>query len=293
MYKFNRVYRLLIGKSGGKGVEIRPPLQIEFEIEKNTKPDPNIHRLKLYNLAPETIEAVSKPDGFCVLYAGYVEDEGEVLMAAGGVVDAYTYREGTERITELSVADGWVELRDTAVSLGFGAGVAAHSIIREIAKQMNLTLAMDETLPNRIWRNGFSFYGAARRALDKIVAGAGLEWSVQNQTLQVVQKLQPTKRTAVVLAADSGLIGHPEKIRDGARDKAVPQNSRRKGRTEQSEPRDGWKVHSLLLPQINPADIVKIESETVNDFFRVETVKHSGSLDGGDWQTELEVKEIK
>ena len=30
MYKFNRVYRLLIGKAGGKGVEIKPPLQIEF-----------------------------------------------------------------------------------------------------------------------------------------------------------------------------------------------------------------------------------------------------------------------
>ncbi|AZR60496.1 hypothetical protein [Eikenella corrodens] len=105
MCNFNRVYRLLVGKSGGKVVEIRPPLQIEFEIEKNAKPDPNIHRLKLYNLAPETIEAVSKPDGFCVLYADYAEDEGEVLMAAGGV-DAYTYREGTERITELLVADG-------------------------------------------------------------------------------------------------------------------------------------------------------------------------------------------
>ena len=143
---------------------------IEFEIEKNTKPDPNIHRLKLYNLAPETIEAVSKPDGFCVLYAGYAEDEGEVLMAAGGGVDAYTYREGTERITELSVADGWVELRDTAVSLGFGAG-GAHSIIREIAKQMNLSLMIDEKLPNRVWQHGFSFYGAARRALDKVVAG--------------------------------------------------------------------------------------------------------------------------
>ena len=86
----------------------------------------------------------------------------------------------------------------------------------------------------------------------------------------------------LILIDYSGLIGHPEKIRDGARDKAVPKNSRRKGRTAQSEPRDGWKVHSLLLPQINPADIVKIESETVNDFFRVETVKHSGSLDGGD-----------
>ena len=33
-------------------------------------------------------------------------------------------------------------------------------------------------------------------------SGGGLKWSVQNQTLQVVQKMQPTKRTAVVLAAD-------------------------------------------------------------------------------------------
>ena len=298
MYKFNRIYRLLVGKSGGRGVEIKPPLQIEFEVVKDTKPEPNTHRVKLYNLAPETIAAVSKPDGFCVLYAGYEEDEGEVLMAAGGVVDAYTYREGTERITELSLADGWVELRDTTVSLGFGAGVSAHSIIRDVARQMGLSLMMDEKLPNRTWHHGFSFYGAARRALDKITAGSGLEWSVQNGTLQVVAKLQPTKRQAVVLAADSGLVGHPERIRDGARDKAVQnakpeQGKSKRGRTAASEPRDGWKVTALLLPQINPADIVKIESEAINDFFRVEQVKHTGSLNGGDWQTELEIKEIK
>lgn len=295
MYKFDRTYRLVVGKSGGQGKEIKPPIHIEFEIEKTTKPDPNQHKIKIYNLKPETVEAISKPDGFCVLYAGYKEEEEDVLMAAGGVVDAYTYLDGENRITELIVADGWVELRDSAVSLGYGKGVNAHTIIKDIAGQMNLHLVMDKDVPNRTWEHGFSFMGAARKALDKVVAGTGLEWSVQNQTLQVIKKLNTTKRQAVVISPDSGLIGYPEKQREGAREKAPAPTKKGKQKeiVSAEQQRDGWKVTSLLLPFINPGDIVKVESREINDFYRVENVKHSGALDDGDWVSELELKEIK
>ena len=295
MNKFDRTYRLVVGKSGGKGKEIKPPIHIEFEIEKTTKPDPNQHKIVIYNLKPETIEAISKPDGFCVLYAGYKEEEEEVLMAAGSVVDAYTHIDGENRVTELLIADGWVELRDSAVSLGYGKGANAHTIIKDIAGQMNLHLVMDKDVPNRTWAHGFSFMGAARKALDKIVAGTGLEWSVQNQTLQVIKKLNTTKRQAVVISPDSGLIGYPEKQREGAREKApvADKKGKKKEIVSAEQQRDGWKVTSLLLPYVNPGDIVKVESREINDFYRAENVKHVGGFDDGDWFTELELKEIK
>lgn len=295
MYKFDRTYRLVIGKSGGQGKEITPPIHIEFEITKTSEPDPNEHKIKLYNLKQETIDAISKPDGFCFLYAGYKEEDGDILMAAGAVVDAYSYLDGQNRVTELIVADGWTELRDTAVSLGYGAGVSAHTIIKEIAQKMNIHLVMDKDVPNRTWQHGFSFAGAARKALDKVVAGTGLEWSIQNQTLQVVKKLNTTKRQAVVISAESGLIGYPEKQREGAREKA--QSTDKKGKKKEivsaEQQRDGWKVTSLLIPYLNPADIVKVESPAISDFYRVESLKHAGGFDDGDWFTELELKEIK
>ena len=42
------------------------------------------------------------------------------------------------------------------------------------------------------------------------------------------------------------------------------------------------------MPQVNPGDRVKLESKSVEGWFRADTVKHSGEL-GGDWFTEMEL----
>ena len=52
---------------------------------------------------------------------------------------------------------------------------------------------------------------------------------------------------------------------------------------------DGWRMTSLLLPTINPGDLVKLESRTVQAFQRVEAVRHYGDSAGGDWQSELQL----
>jgi hypothetical protein len=213
-------------------------------------------------------------------------------MCAGAIVSAYTFKDGTDVTTELEVRDGYFEIRDTAVSIGQGPGASAKSIIRSIASQMGLPLVMADDAPERSWANGFSFYGPARAALHKVVQGTGLEWSIQNQALQVVTKRGVTARQAVVLAADSGLIGYPERQREGAREKAKVTDAttgQRANLVSANQERDGWRVQSLLLPQINPGDLVKLESRTVEGFFRVETVKHQGDSEGGDWITELEL----
>jgi hypothetical protein len=292
MARFDRTYRLLVGAAGKKGIEIGPPFRITFDIEKDASEQPNPHTIRVYNLKPETRVAISAPDTRCVLYAGYAEEDGAVLLAAGAVTFAYTFFDGPDVVTELEVRDGYIEIRDTAVSLGFGAGASAKRIVRDIAKQMGLSLVMADDIPDRTWQNGFAFYGPARQALHKVVQGAGLEWSIQNQTLQVVAKRGTTRRQAVVLAADSGLIGYPERTREGAREKAKVKDEtsgRRANLVSAAQQRDGWKVRSLLLPQINPGDLVKLESRSVTGFFRAERARHTGDSEGGDWQTELDV----
>ncbi|WP_029046248.1 hypothetical protein [Cupriavidus sp. amp6] len=292
MARFDRTYRLLVGKSGGKGLEIAPPIRITFEVDKDASEQPNPHKIRIFNLKPETRRSIEVPDTRCVLYAGYAEEDGPVLMAAGAVTFGYTYFDGPDVVTELEVRDGYVEVRDTAVSLGYGAGASAKRIVSDIAKQMGLPLIMADDAPERTWQNGFSFYGPARQALHKVVQGTGLEWSIQNQTLQVVPKRGTTKRQAVVLAADSGLIGYPERTREGAREKARVKDERtgkRANLVSAAQQRDGWRVKSLLLPQINPGDPVKLESRSIEGFYRAESVKHTGDSEGGDWQTELEL----
>ncbi|WP_454691123.1 phage protein [Achromobacter aloeverae] len=292
MARFDRVYRLLVGKAGQKGVEINQPMRITFEIEKSAEEDPNDSKIRVYNLATATRKAMEQPDLRCLLYAGYAEEGGPLLMMAGAVTFGYTFFDGPDVVTELSVKDGYVEIRDTAVSLGYGPGAQASVIIRDIARQMGLPLVMAADVPDRRWEHGFSFYGAARAALHKVVQGTSLEWSIQNQQLQVIPRRGTTRRQAVVLAADTGLIGYPERTREAAREKAKVKDQRTGDSVNlvSAKPqRDGWRVTSLLLPQINPGDLVKLESRSVSDFLRVESLRHNGDSYDGDWQTELQL----
>lgn len=299
MARFDRVYRLLVGKrSSDKGLEIVPPIRMTFDIAKTSAEEPNDAKIALYNLSEQTRRSLEEPGLRCVLYAGYAEEGGPLLMASGSIVHAYTRFEQPDLITELIVKDGYIEVRDTAVSIGLGPGARASDIIRAIAAQMGLPLVMADDVPDRRWQQGFSFYGAARTALHKVTQGTGLEWSIQNQQLQVVQRLGTTRRQAVVLAMDSGLLGSPERTREAATEKSkatggaagkagarAPATAAKAASGQQQ--RDGWKVKSLLLPTISPGDLVKLESRSVQAFQRVETLRHTGDSEGGDWQTEL------
>ncbi|MGE8565245.1 MAG: phage protein [Achromobacter sp.] len=292
MSRFDRVYRLLVGKVGTKGLEVVPPIRVTFDISKDASEEPNDHTIRIYNLAADTRKALEEPDLRCVLYAGYAEEGGPLLIASGTLVFAYTRFEQPDIVTELIVKDGFIEIRDTAVSIGLGPGAQASSIIRDIARQMGLPLVMADELPDRRWQQGFSFYGAARTALHKVAQGAGLEWSIQNQQLQVVRRRGTTRRQAVVLAADTGLLGYPERTREAAREKARVKDKRTGddvNLVSAQQQRDGWRVTSLLLPTINPGDLVKLESRSVESFLRVEAVRHTGDSEGGDWQSELEL----
>lgn len=293
MPRFNRDYRLLVGPPGGKGVEILPPLRVTFDIEKNAKEEPNEIKIRVWNLKKETRDALVEPDNLAVLYAGYAEEDGPLLIGYGTVLQGWTYFDGPDVITELDVLDGYAEIRDTVVTLGYGPGVKARAVVAEIAKQMGLRLVMADDVPDRTWQNGFSYYGAARVALHKIVQGTGLEWSIQNGELQIIPRLGTTKRQGFVLSAQSGLIGHPERTRKGAREKAKVKDKRtgdNRNIVSARQQLDGWRVTSLLLPTLNPGDLVKLESRTVDDWFRAESIHHTGDWGGsGDWHTELEL----
>ncbi|HRL22798.1 MAG TPA: hypothetical protein PLP85_13605 [Alcaligenes sp.] len=293
MPRFDRVYRLLVGKPGQTGVEIAPPLRITFDVSKDTSEEPNKIKIKIWNLSLTTRETMVEPDNVVALYAGYAQEDGALLMAYGTLLHGRTYTDGVDMITELDVRDGFAQIRDTVVSLGCAPGVRARSIVQDIARKMGLRLKMAADVPDRVWQNGFSYYGAAHVALHKVVQGTGLEYSIQNGELQVIRRGGVTPREGFVLAADSGLVGVPERVGESAREKArqdsqkTDDNQKTVSSRQQS---DGWSVKSLLLPTLNPGDLVKLECSAATDWFRIETVQHKGDWSGqGEWITELKL----
>lgn len=297
MSRFDRVYSLAIGEGGQQGVEITG-LRITFDIEKDDTKNPNRSRIRVYNLAPQTRKNLEKPDVRCTFKAGYAEEDGPLEVYQGDVVFVFSTYDGPNVITEIQLGEGAKAIRDVMISLSYESGVSSKKVIQDIAGKLKMALNMPNDAPQRTWQNGLAFHGAARQALDKVCVASGLSWSVQGGALQVIRSGGNTNRTAFELAADSGLLGRPERVRKGSQEVAIDEDDPKKEQRLKAKSRqiistthdeDGWKVQSLLLPTLLPGDRVKLLSHVSEGVFTIRSVRHTGDTHGGDWMTELKL----
>lgn len=296
MARFDRAYSLIAGPAGGTGIEITQTLRLSFDIHKTESKNPNRSKIFVYNLAPANREMLERPNTRCVLKVGYYEEGGPIECYQGDVYFAFTKYEGPNVVTELELGEGAKSIRDSMVSLGYGSGVSSTQAIRDVAGKMGLALNMPDDVPERRWDNGLSFHGPARTALDKVVHGAGLAWSIQNGGLQIIRAGGTTNRTVVELAGDTGLIDVERERKNAAESDAevTDEATKRKKRVQSAtQKEDGWRVKSLILPAIVPGDRVKLASRSATGVFPVSEVRHRGDTHGGDWITELKLSDPK
>ena len=302
---FDRVGEIVIGQSGGNGVSIKD-LRFSFSIEKNSSPTPNTNTLRIWNLNPTTRALIETPNNAVIVKAGYAQEVGPVTIFVGIVTRSTTVRDGADWITELEMADGVIAYRDAKTSISFHAGTNAATVIASIASRFGLPV---KSVPksSKTYPAGFSFVGRIREAMDKACRYAGFEWSIQDQEIQVIIKGGTATTRAIVLSADSGMIGSPEPeaktmSEKAAADKGITTNTAgvitKQATTESGEVKQrlevrGYRVKSLLQPTIQPGGYVQIKSAMIDgQFFRVEDVKHVGDTGGGEWQTEMSLRFI-
>lgn len=300
MSRFGRVFSLIIGEGGKQGLEI-DNLRCNFDIVKNVSKNPNRSRIRIYNLSPDNRKLLESPDIRCVFKAGYYEEDGPLEVYQGDVALVFSTYDRADVITEIQLGEGFKAIRDSMISLSYKEGVTSKKVLQDIAAKMKLTLSMPNDVPTRTWQNGLAFHGAGRQGLDKICAATGLSWSIQAGALQVIRSGGTTNRTVFDLSADSGLIGSPERTRQGKQEVAIDPEDKDaqkllKARSRQitaTQEEDGWRIRSLLLPTLLPADRVKLSSRTVQGVFVINDLRHFGDTHQGDWITELKIVDPK
>lgn len=279
--QFDRQYRLAAGRAGRIGFEIGTAdpvaLHIYFNVQKVDVASANTSKITLWNLNKAHLSILNEKDCIVTVKAGY----GSVmpLIFVGAISRVETTFDGSDRRTEIEAVDGRIELRDTYVSLSYKGKINTKKIAQDVAAQMGVTVTFSYNAVYADLPNGFSFVGAAKSALDKLCTPTGLAWEIQNGILQIKRKGDTMSRQAFVLSPDSGLIGIPKQLTEGA------ENGSDKNKT-------GWEVVYFLNGAIGVGDYVKIESETVTGFFRVHTIEHDGDNLEGDWLSTARLYEI-
>lgn len=294
MQYWKQVYRIVFPKLN---ITFENNLHIGFQIDKDTTKESNKAKLEIYNLSDATRKKIEVPDTEVEIYAGYEKAGGAILAFKGSVTYGFTRDAGTDCITTLDLADGTKAMRDSYCSLSYAPGTSAKTIIQRCANEMGVPVVYgDDVGELESYQNGYSYIGQADGALTEICNALGLSWSIQNNILNIILAGGTSTNRGLVFSPQSGLVGVPERIiqAEYKSNKSNPKKTaKKKAKKEKPRKKAGWKIQTLLVPSVNPADMVKVESKWITGWFRVEKVSHRGDYNGTNWGSAMELIEVE
>lgn len=284
---FMRSYVLKCGKMKKKGFQIGnidntndDVLHIAFSIEKSSSESPNSAKIQIWNLSDKNLKVLDTKDCVVELKAGYGDYMSLVLV--GNISSVITVRDNADRLTELEVVDGLVELRDTNISVSMNGKVNCKDVYNYIAKKMGVSIFFAKDLSFKNCPNGFSYVGKAKNALQKLAKCCGHKWTIQNQVLQITLPDRAASTRGYLLTSDTGLIGTPKRI-------TINGSSKKSGK----DVKIGWEIEYLLNGAIGINDIIQIRSSIINGYYLVYKITMDGDNIEGDWICTAQVLEIK
>jgi hypothetical protein len=251
-------------------------LRMAFKVDKDLGSDPNSLDLQIWNLAKTTRANLNKRHAAVVLEAGYKGQTSQIFGGESRVI-AHTRANGVDWITRIQCGDGEKALRMSRCNLSLAPNTTLQAAFEQCCSQMGAKLgnvkdkAAGATLRGggKQFPNGLSMSGKAGDVMDSLAAQAGMEWSIQDGAVQLLNPGEVAPGQVVSLSPDSGLVGSPE-----PGDKGVV------------------RFRALLQPRIKPGSRFEVKSELVNGYFRAEKVKHQGDTHGAEFYTLIEAKPL-
>lgn len=292
---FKRFFRILINedRTSTGDVDVQTAREIEsgngshlrvsFSVEKNILQDQlNSAEVTIYNLSKETRALIQKRFAPLTIEAGYEENHG--LVYSGQVTIASHVKTGPDWMTKFSTLDGMQQISTTHLNETLAPGVTIQQVFSHLVEKMgigpgNFLQRLNQGLPSAIpgaFTDGFSMDGRAYDIIGELSKSAGLDFSIQDNTAQLLgpgEGIGPIS-AAVILDPEHGLIGNAEESEDRERHQAVV-------------------AKSLMNSSLRPGRLVLLTSRNIETaLYRVYSVKHHGDSHGQEWYSDLVLNPI-
>lgn len=270
-------------------------LRVSFSITKSLAWSTNAAVIKIWNLGQSNRNLIKDYGDEVTLYAGYSQDSdprlgyrddsraSQVLFIGDTTAVSHIY-EQPEIITVLECGDGDKFINQLRVSVSYAAGTPARTVIHGIASQMGINISLYAASDNLEYRQGFKFIGMGKDALTIVCNYLGLQWSVQNNALQIIPLGGTNTLPIIQINQNTGMQGVPTRFT----------NRRIDLYRSIYAPTTGYKINVALNPLILPGSEIALISTHlgVNGPYRVENVRHEGDTYGFVWSSNLEVTEL-
>lgn len=250
-------------------------LRVTFDIDKTSASSSNKAKIEIYNLAAKSRSQFQKGTQIWV-QAGY-----QGLMNTLYVGDALpngvrSRRDGPDIITSFECGCFEKNLTYSHFDKSYPQGSTYLQVFKDLAASLGASVGVVIGIQNQVFQSGVSFSGTVKQTLDTLCKTQGLEWHVDNNTLNIIPISAHLGDTAIVVSNDpeqpTGLIGVP---------------SQGDGFTE---------FTSLLNPHIVPASLCQLISKSsdptadssLNGFYKVRRAHYEGDSHGDKWQVSCE-----
>jgi hypothetical protein len=248
-------------------------LKISFDVRRNLKNVPSSAEITVYNLNAETRRQISEAakkksvGARVVLLAGYLTETPHAVFI--GRLRRLSHKtEGPNWVSRLSSGDGI----PPSIRLGssYGPGTNLGRVLEDVAGQLgvgkgNLGAFTSRLKDRSVGRSGLSVAGSGRLALSTILDQTGIEWSIQDDQIQLLDVGKARQTKGVLVSPETGLVGDPEAL------------EKRRVR-----------FTSLLQPGIAPGLIVELRSRELSGFYRVDSARYKGDSWQGPFEIECE-----
>lgn len=257
---------------------------VDFVVEKSLRPtEPNTCALKIYNLAPTTRQSISGQHFVTVrLEAGYLGGTSQIYF--GEARAGWTTREGPNYVTHVESTDtiarpqGVKRTRTPQpgsngnIVRTLGARVSLEDAFTNIAQNLgigagNLRAALSNLKGQQLSAvNGSALIGNGAKRMTDLCRSAGLEWSIQDGKLQLLNIGQILSgQKAILISEETGMEGSPSVDSQGA-----------------------LSVSTRLIPGLAPGVLVDVESKFVQGGYRIEKIRYVGSTRGHEWSAHFD-----
>lgn len=279
--QINRQYELIIGDyQSGDGLLIRE-LQITFDISKssNNKDKTNSAAIEIYNLSDESLKILDTDYPAAVFSAGY-RDIGIKRLFAGEVTLVSTRKSGTDRITQIIMGNGYQALNHQLLSQLTAPGRNVRDVLEEIRKAIPGVSrgVYNGTNLNNNLLYGYPLMGTPKEMLNELSEKYSLDYQLEDDVLYVHDKDRANTENfgqAYVFSGTTGLIESPYRV-----------NLQTKRSKKDKVKKQGVQFKSLLNPDIQAGDIIKLEDTELDGFYKVDDLRHNGGYRDTPWYTE-------
>ena len=258
---WNRKANIIFALRGEQGAK-HTDLRIEFDIQKSSEVNTNPGSIKVYNLSKTSRAFLQQENVVVILEVGY--EDGFDQLYSGDVIKSSSEKIQNDIVTTIEAKDGSFALENANLDKSYKAGTNLKDVARDAVQAMkdaggiivsSLGDLQDETL-----QNGMSVTGSARGTLKKLTDKQGLEYSIQDNELQILKEGNSTTDEAILLTPETGLIGKPIEREKGIEFKALIQTTK-----------------------MRPGRKVKIVSSEINGVYVIRKAHYKGDTHGEDW----------